>query len=345
MKNKLTLSLVTAGVLCALTALAFSSPPVPPATLAAADEGSFLPAELRRLQATKDDISLLNLINGLNLSREQLERLVALAAAARRTVREAVTENASLLTEATQAFEQLRAALESGAVPTPRVERIAGQVDHELGEAKERPEAELARIGRELRAVFTAEQVQVVLEFTPCVIPPKSLRDPVRVGQAHGTDDQVAELLVRARAAAGDEFEAEAPTRIAAHLRKAAHKLGQVGPEELRAEADRLVGILREVRQLPEAEFQVRLAEWVERVRAAGTLVARLGAADQRERAERALHLDRRLADWFLTPRAERLLQRRLATLAAAPTPAATDLDAIRPAESCTQCGQKEAGR
>lgn len=48
---------------------------------------------------------------------------------------------------------------------------------------------------RDLNSVLTPAQVEVVRTFTPCTIPPRELKDPVRVGQASNELDDVLQEL------------------------------------------------------------------------------------------------------------------------------------------------------
>lgn len=335
MRNLHRLAVLLLGAVCAFGAVAAPVPGAPPGS---DDEDSLLPAEARRIEAVKADISLLNLVNGLNLSETQVRGLLEIRAATRAVLSGLVAENADLLDEAEDTLSRYRAALEGNGRMPKGLERNAGTVDHELTEAGEQAKGELERLVGRLRAVFTPEQLQVIIEFNPCVIPPKSLKDPVRVGQARGSDDKLEEVLAQVRSAGAEQFERELPDKLLAELRKQARKVGGVADRDLRAEQDRLLALFREARELSDAEFPLRLKELTERMKGGGGVVARLVAHEQGERDGHARQLDHRLAEWFLTPRAERILRRRLEVITAAVPAAPTDLDRIQPAEP-PRCG------
>ena len=42
----------------------------------------------------------------------------------------------------------------------------------------------MGKLEEKLTPVLTPEQIKVVENFLPCLIPPKELRDPVRAGKA-----------------------------------------------------------------------------------------------------------------------------------------------------------------
>ena len=68
----------------------------------------------------------------------------------------------------------------------------ARKINHRLKKLREQNFQEVRQavqsLETRLNQVLTPEQVQVVKNFTPCLNPPKDLRDPVRAGQAaaHG---------------------------------------------------------------------------------------------------------------------------------------------------------------
>lgn len=162
-------------------------------------------AELARL---RDRISNWNLINGLYLSREQINQIVELY-------------------DRTIAGNPL--------AYQPR-SRPAQQRLHEV-------ELELERI-------LNSGQVTVVREFKPCLIPPKNLRDPVRVGQAN--DHSAAERLI-------ERLRRTPPQRLEAVIDRVLEReqdhWGPYGPSHLARRKRTLLAAARKARGMSEADF------------------------------------------------------------------------------------------
>jgi hypothetical protein len=113
-------------------------------------------AEVNRLKA---EINNWNLINGLNLNRDQIERIVRLYAAA-----------------------------------GPELEGVRGRANRAAGRRKDL----LFALERQVENVLNPGQRQVLADYKPCLLPPKDLKNPVRAGQANdGT--QMVKWLTRAR--------------------------------------------------------------------------------------------------------------------------------------------------
>jgi hypothetical protein len=116
----------------------------------------------RSLHALRQEINNWNLVNGMYFSRWQIERLVYFAELA----------------------ERLRFARHH-AEPKYRIDPPTFS-------------AAVVRLELAAESVLRPGQLDVLRDYKPCLIPPKNLKDPVRVGQA-GDTGRLAQWLERAR--------------------------------------------------------------------------------------------------------------------------------------------------
>ena len=160
------------------------------------------------LRALRREINNWNLANGMHIDREQIERLVSLANEAER-----------LRTKQRQAK------------PKKRLPRKAFN-------------AELVRLELAAESVLRPGQIEVLATYKPCLMPPKNLKDPVRVGQASDSTRMV-RWLDRARRKTDRQVE-----RMIDRLIKG--ELAHLGPTD-EAAVNRRRALLREtVRQAAE---------------------------------------------------------------------------------------------
>jgi hypothetical protein len=160
-----------------------------------------------------------------------------------------------------------------------------------------------------VEALLTEAQKQVLYDYVTCLIPPRNLRDPVRVGQATDHEAQVRALrqirAIPALAYANRKgvIAEEALRRIEEH--------GGVYPPEERAQVKaRLVAFFDRVRALSDVEFELNkeeLAEELERFNRREQLKAAL-----EQRQDRREVIRRKIRLHLLHPRIVALLEARL---------------------------------
>lgn len=144
--------------------------------------------EARRI---KEEISLLNLLNGLYLSQGQLEKLVLIAEKASDLKQLYVKEFADQSKDYFQDLCSLRDALYNTTGPTREQNEKAKKADRKYAkEPLEQIAEEIGKLEEEATRIFSDAQLAVIKDFKPCLIPPKNLRDPIAVGQASTTEKE-----------------------------------------------------------------------------------------------------------------------------------------------------------
>lgn len=274
--------------------------------------------ELRRSQERvkrlHQDISLINLLNGLNLNREQLTKLLSLAQEARQVREQLLSrEYRASLQQAETSFAALRDEVGKGAPARGEVPAQAAKMNHRLKEFREQNHQEVAQTLQSLegriRQVLTPEQLQVVDKFTPCLIPPADMRDPVRAGQA-ASQEGMMKRLRQLRALPEDRWQAHRDRIAQGVVDKISQKVKPLTEAEKQQEKARLLALAERIRRLPEVDFEMEKDKLVEELIPRARLKelqAALAAKDPRSGSAS------RLSRYFLNDRIIPILEERLA--------------------------------
>lgn len=223
------------------------------------------PADPRphRVHQLHDDISLANLIHGLNLTGEQLDALAELATRADEVRSSYEQAHVDQLERMDSSFAELRAhLLEAGEVP-PRVEARARAAETAFKEQRLQFQQELAGLEGEVRQVLSEGQVQIVEEFKPCLFPPEDLSSPLRVGQA-GAPGHLVDKLDEIRQLPPDVYERHLPRFLDRAMERLQWHEGPVAEEIEAEERERVVALLDDVRQMDDLTWALegeRLAD------------------------------------------------------------------------------------
>lgn len=205
------------------------------------------------------EIQLLNLINGLELTPDQMCFIVEKAQETQEK-REELRTGADA-GEMTGVLEQFKATLMAGEnVPPDLVQRFHA-LKGRFHTAEDDYEAELTRIAGEVEAVLEEHQLYALEQYVPCVIPPKG---ELRVGQAQGTGGGEA-VLEHLRAMPAERFERheqEIARRVLERIRERLHGAVLILDEE--AELERIAGLIEEARALSDVEFELQKGDLVE---------------------------------------------------------------------------------
>jgi len=299
-----------------------------------------LDACYQEISELRADINLLNLYNGLNLTTKQIEGILKEARRVNRKGEKILSggeEQESTLRER-ELLEDLRTHLvKNKDVPSTlraRYDNLQAQRHQthlkRIGTVGDRKRT--AESAATVEALLTAAQLEVLRTYKPCLIPPRDLRDPVRVGQS-GSDTHYAPLIERIRSLPDFAYEAHRE-KIIDGLVKAAEKHNGKMEVAARSEyAERVAEVLGTARSMDEADFQFNkqdLAREIEpddRIEAIKEQLAASGIA----RFER----QGQIARFFLIPRAIPLLEKRLKMQKAFARGDRVDLDGIEGAENC----------
>lgn len=271
-----------------------------------------------RVKELRRDINLLNLINGMNFSPEQIKVVIASA-----------PEQAEYSDTGIDAYtELLRIALvklESGIVPSDKEIKQTNSARYSV----QRPPKKKADTAA-VYACLSDAQKQTLFDYKSCLIPPKNLKDPVRVGQAHD-DSAAVKQLERIRKIPAAKY--DAATVIGDFAKglelseEAKSKMFSDGP-----------AFLEKVRALTSEEFQIQSSDIAKEATAIFNRKEYL-EAELKKLADREKVIKIKIAGTLLNPAAIPILDIRLKQLTEVQNGELANLDAIAPAESCERQG------
>ena len=206
-------------------------------------------ANLRR------DVQLLTLINGLDLSAEQMQFILDRAREAE-AIRGEIKGRAEGNAAATsQVLSELRETLMRGEVISPELRDEFFSVDRENHALKEEWEQEMARLALEVEEDLEGHQLYALEHYVPCVIPPEG---EARIGQAEDTHAGQA-LLQRIRDIPDVQFEARKDRIAQRVLERVLARLpkGRALAFDQEKETEWILCFLEKVRSLDEMTFAV----------------------------------------------------------------------------------------
>jgi hypothetical protein len=229
-----------------------------------------------KLRAYSEGVSLLNLLNGINLTQEQMKSLLALNQELKE-LRDSAFDGPQAKSKTVE-MEAAMGDLYEYLLKHPEQEdkeipKRAARAEHQMKSYRDgvykQLGPEFARIAKEAEALLSSQQLAVVNDFAPCVVPPKSMRDPVRAGQAK-SNEASEKALVKARELAKarkdvDAFAARVAEDVVARSEKKA-KLSQEEGAALKAQA---LAVIKRAVKLSDTDFELQkplLAEKLEPV-------------------------------------------------------------------------------
>lgn len=203
-------------------------------------------------------ISLLNLINGLNLTREQMEKVYRLNQQLESEVVKRYFDVLGMFWRVRMVWSRWYKELTAGRMPEELMRQVE-QIDKEMQQCGKMVHELVVKMAPELEGLFTDAQKAIINSFDPCVIPPKDLRDPVRAGQTPNQD-----RIIRAF-----RFLRRQPRhRLKNIINWATERilrqedlLARMTEEEKQKERQRLQKLLYKVATMPDVDFELKKAE------------------------------------------------------------------------------------
>jgi hypothetical protein len=222
------------------------------------------PYMTNRVKELLREIDILNLLNGLNLSDQQMLSLMAvgleadrLRAAARKDIEELnVKMEKALRTLHTQIVEKHFTATE-GLTALAVCARDFANARCKACETSAKLEGELGKLEKKVRKIVTPAQVEVVNNYASCLIPSKLQKDPTRIGQANENIGKYETLLARIRGTPSNKWEAVAEELLKTHFDYLEHHYYTFTEDEHKTERERVLQIVKKALALDEVDFQL----------------------------------------------------------------------------------------
>lgn len=223
-----------------------------------------------------NDISTVNLLNGLYLTEPQMKEILILAKKTQRIKQEFIEKKGavfiSVLDEAELAYQNLLAEIMKGepAKQGSPIERKAVRIKRQLKEISHKVmrtmSNELSVLDHELSKILTQEQQQVIEDFKPCLIPPKGLKNPVRAGQA-SSNDRVINMLRRIREIPSHTWNHRKYQFLARHVERFSRHRSVMTEAEKEKEIQRLLNLTEKARALSDTDFELEKETLAEELR------------------------------------------------------------------------------
>ncbi|MDI6783466.1 MAG: hypothetical protein QME64_05140, partial [bacterium] len=219
--------------------------------------------EADRVIELREEIQTLNLLTNLYLTPSQMQQLIPKiqhAEAEREQLQRYLTTNE---TRTIVAMERLRGELIAGKEISPDTEKKIGSVQAPAKEELYRHKERIDAIAREARNILNPNQRVVLIEYIPCLIPAKDIRNPALVGQA-ANDARLEQTLERIRKIPAPQY-TEFREKIADRILE--HKKLYLKKAELEQEKVQLMKVFDEARALSDLDYQVKKSELVARMK------------------------------------------------------------------------------
>ena len=208
--------------------------------------------ELRR------EISLHNLVNGLYLSHEQMTQMLG-------ALRKVEGIRAEYHSKAISQARQMEKILNKINEIVARNEEIDGELVRNFHSAKKKMEDVKEEFHNammpyqdEMEGILNENQIALIGEFKPCVIPPQDTFDSARVGQAAGDTHMGERLLTRIRQMEEKAYQRRKPLLIELHIERVERHVGLFSDEERAEEESRISDILERARALSDVDFEAQ---------------------------------------------------------------------------------------
>ncbi len=225
--------------------------------------GSYPQSSQEKLGKTEDlrrEIRVLNLINGLDLTQEQMEIILASAKEYKKLKDQFEKDLLSRHKEMDTALGDVRSYLRENKEIPPQTVRNYRRLDREIREARLKIQEGMKDLAEEIEESLEPHQIYQLQEFVPCIIPPKGEK---RIGQAndHKGLTRNLERIRRAPSRLYQQNKKEIVEKTLEAFKLHAPLFADRDDEEMER---RIESIYDEVRSLEDAEFEIqkeRLAE------------------------------------------------------------------------------------
>ncbi len=210
------------------------------------------------VENVRQQISALNLVNALYLTPAQTKEYARILTNLK-DVQASFQEGFDNLTsemksEYTKLYDEVRT--NKGLSRT--VEKSAGDVHKRELDLRDEYAAKLFDFDSKLAEILTENQLCIADEFRPCLVPPKNLRDPARVGQARGDTYGAVSFLEQLRKVPPKRYTLAREKAIGAYLDKYEKRIEALSDDRRAAESSRAGKVFDIARELSAVEFELR---------------------------------------------------------------------------------------
>lgn len=269
---------------------------------------------LREVEKLRREVEMLRGLNDLQLTREQMHRIVQVSEEIRAERAKAVRDAGESITAMKDALRELRDALRTGGKGAREAEKSVREVERAAGESMRAVMQSSREAVGKLKEILTEKQREKVARL--------GRPDPNR-----GLRNMFAGIIERVR----EENDREVDERLVEMVFRQVERLAdrmELSEDAVEEEVDRIVGIVDEAIDAEDDDYEKNRDAYLERIfgegklgeaakkrpgRPAGRPEGRRPAGEEGPGQGRPNPADRRLAEIFLNPDVIKVLKERLA--------------------------------
>ena len=253
---------------------------------------------LEKKSEVREDIRILNLVNSLYLTKNQMLALMTKAREAEIKKKTFTTQLGEIAGHSEPSLKEMRGKLMKNEELPKYLTGEVGSSQKRLHDLKDKHKEEMLKLARDVTKILNENQLVMVDTYKPCIVPQRSLTHPERVGQA-GAAVGIERLLEKIHDMPPPIYQQRKEGILmgsAARLEK--HTRKEVDTEK---EKKRLAKIFDEARALSNLEFDLKKAELAQKI-----LPEENKVKTEKQRL-------RKVARFFLSPRIIPVLEEKLA--------------------------------
>ena len=211
-----------------------------------------------RAAELRQQISALNLVNGLYLTQTQLNGYITVLRDLKELQTDCQRRLDLLADEQRGEYARLYAEVVDNKGISQDVQKSANSIRERESGILDLYADGLIALEERVTGILTGNQLCIVDEFKPCLVPPKNLRDPGRVGQAKGDATAAVSMLERLRKTPPRKYDATRQRVLDEYFDKYERKIGLLSEEEKERETDRVIAAMEYARTLPAVDFEMK---------------------------------------------------------------------------------------
>lgn len=216
---------------------------------------SYSESEIREMMR---DIQTLNLINGLNLSQEQMQELLPIAREVKQRKDKIKATFDRKNNEIYGLLKEMKSQLMSKSDITDDLKRRYHRTEGEIKKQRVDFDERKKDLNKKISGILNDNQRVVLKEYHPCVVPVRSIANPERIGQAGG-GEHFQKMLSRIRQIPADRYPqikqkilARAKEKVKMHIRD---------DKEREDAIKNLSAAMDKARSLSDEEFEMKKGE------------------------------------------------------------------------------------
>lgn len=295
------------------------------------------------VSALRADINLLNLINGMNFSTHQISHIIDCA----RQAGEIRAETKAQGELDVKTAEKLKKVLEEIVSLTSKNQEVPQEL---LGRSRElrlqlerkkhaargnKKSPRMDEIADNIRQILFKSQIEILVDYNPCLIPPKNLKNPVLVGQASDSGHAI-KILERARSIPDEIYDIRKEKMID-RLMNEAEKHTKFTDAERETARQKLSKIIGESRSMSDVDFELNKEELARKADFLNKMEVLKAQLKELEGDENIIK--HKIIAHLLDPRIVPLLETRRKQIKEYQGEKPADFGSRSPAESCQRGG------